>query len=309
MTIDLLTAFIIAAITALVVVLVMRSIAARQVAETRAASIAELAATKQDLKWVREDAERKAQALDSAQTLLDKADQPLRDTFQSLAAQALEGQPRRVPGPGEDVLRELSATDRRDIEARGPASRAGRARAGRGVRAAVRTGASRWDRPPTRCRARFARRRSAAAGAKCSFDGSSRSPACCSAATSTSSPALLVGQRPAAARPHRPPSRRQADRRRREGAARGVPRRPGVRRRRARGGARLQAHARQVRDHMDKLGSKAYWEQLADSPEMVVMFLPGETLFSAALQHDLTLIEHGLSRRCCWRAPSRSSPC
>ena len=60
---------------------------------------------------------------------------------------------------------------------------------------------------------------------------------------------------------------------------------------------RLQAHARQVRDHMDKLGSKGYWEALGDSPEMVVMFLPGETLFSAALQHDLTLIEHGLRQR------------
>ena len=59
----------------------MRSIAARQIAETRAASIAEIAAAKQDLKWVREDAERKAQALDSAQTLLDKADQRLRDSF------------------------------------------------------------------------------------------------------------------------------------------------------------------------------------------------------------------------------------
>jgi len=45
LTIDLLTAFIIAAVTALVVVLVMRSIAARHVAETRAASIAELAAS------------------------------------------------------------------------------------------------------------------------------------------------------------------------------------------------------------------------------------------------------------------------
>jgi DNA recombination protein RmuC len=52
---------------------------------------------------------------------------------------------------------------------------------------------------------------------------------------------------------------------------------------------RLQAHARQVRDHMDRLGSKAYWEALATSPEFVVMFLPGETLFSAALQHDVHL--------------------
>jgi DNA recombination protein RmuC len=60
---------------------------------------------------------------------------------------------------------------------------------------------------------------------------------------------------------------------------------------------KLVAHARQVRDHMDRLGSKAYWEQLGDSPEMVVMFLPGETLFSAALQHDLTLIEYGLQQK------------
>jgi DNA recombination protein RmuC len=58
--------------------------------------------------------------------------------------------------------------------------------------------------------------------------------------------------------------------------------------------SRMRAHARQVRDHMDKLGGKAYWEPLGDSPEMVVMFLPGETLFSAALQHDLELIEYGL---------------
>jgi DNA recombination protein RmuC len=68
-------------------------------------------------------------------------------------------------------------------------------------------------------------------------------------------------------------------------------------------GPKLQAHARQVRDHMDKLGSKAYWDQLGDSPEMVVMFLPGETLFSAALQHDLTLIEHGLKNRVLLASP------
>ncbi|MGE3403617.1 MAG: DNA recombination protein RmuC [Vicinamibacterales bacterium] len=67
--------------------------------------------------------------------------------------------------------------------------------------------------------------------------------------------------------------------------------------------ARLQAHARQVREHMDKLGSKAYWESLDDSPEMVVMFLPGETLFSAALQHDLGLIEHGLRQRVLLASP------
>ena len=67
--------------------------------------------------------------------------------------------------------------------------------------------------------------------------------------------------------------------------------------------SRLQSHARQVRDHMDRLGSKAYWDPLGNSPEMVVMFLPGETLFSAALQHDLTLIEHGLRQRVLLASP------
>ena len=67
--------------------------------------------------------------------------------------------------------------------------------------------------------------------------------------------------------------------------------------------ARLQAHARQVREHVDKLGSKSYWESLGNSPEMVVMFLPGETLFSAALQYDLTLIEHGLQQRVLLASP------
>jgi DNA recombination protein RmuC len=68
-------------------------------------------------------------------------------------------------------------------------------------------------------------------------------------------------------------------------------------------GAKLRAHARQVREHMDKLGGKAYWEPLDDSPEMVVMFLPGETLFSAALQYDLELIEHGLRQRVLLASP------
>src|SRR4030095_6933150 len=67
--------------------------------------------------------------------------------------------------------------------------------------------------------------------------------------------------------------------------------------------AKLQAHARQVRDHMDRLAAKAYWDQVGDSPELVVMFLPGETLFSAALQYDLTLIEHGLKNRVLLASP------
>lgn len=56
-------------------------------------------------------------------------------------------------------------------------------------------------------------------------------------------------------------------------------------------------HARQVRDHMQKLGSKAYWEQLESSPELVVMFLPGESFFQAALNEDVSLIEFGVEHK------------
>jgi DNA recombination protein RmuC len=59
----------------------------------------------------------------------------------------------------------------------------------------------------------------------------------------------------------------------------------------------MREHARQVRDHMTKLASKAYFEQCEATPEFVVMFLPGESFFSAALQHDPTLIEYGVGER------------
>jgi DNA recombination protein RmuC len=69
-------------------------------------------------------------------------------------------------------------------------------------------------------------------------------------------------------------------------------------------GSKLDAHARQVRDHMEKLASKSYWEPLDHSPEMVVLFLPGEMLFSAALQRDPGLIESGLQRRVLLASPT-----
>ncbi|MCC6848050.1 MAG: DNA recombination protein RmuC [Deltaproteobacteria bacterium] len=68
--------------------------------------------------------------------------------------------------------------------------------------------------------------------------------------------------------------------------------------------ARLKDHARQVRDHVTKLGAKAYWSQLATAPDFVVMFLPGETFFNAAVQHDPSLFEHAAARRVVLASPT-----
>jgi DNA recombination protein RmuC len=68
--------------------------------------------------------------------------------------------------------------------------------------------------------------------------------------------------------------------------------------------ALLQKHARQMRDHMEDLGRKAYWDNLAFTPEFVVLFIPGEVFFSVALQEDRELIEFGVERRVILASPT-----
>jgi DNA recombination protein RmuC len=60
--------------------------------------------------------------------------------------------------------------------------------------------------------------------------------------------------------------------------------------------AKLRDHARQVRDHVVKLGNKAYWAHFQPTPDLVIMFVPGEMLLSTALQYDPGLLEFSLGR-------------
>jgi DNA recombination protein RmuC len=61
--------------------------------------------------------------------------------------------------------------------------------------------------------------------------------------------------------------------------------------------ARLDAHARHLRQHVDQLSAKAYWTALSPAPEFVVLFIPGEAFLAPALEHDPALLEHALARK------------
>ena len=292
---------VVAVVVAAVATSLARSRARHEMAEARAEMAGALAAAQQDNKWLTEEVARQKQALGTTGALLDKADQKLRDTFQSLAAEALKdnraafldlaktsfaGFQQPIADTLKNVNLRLTEAERERVSAY--------ARLAEQVAAlgATTNTLSRALRTPA-VRGRWGemqlRRVVEIAGMlqRCDFD---EQPSL-AGDTGRLRPDLIV---------HLPGGKQivvdakaplEAFLDAQEATSDDV---------RA---SRLQAHARHVRDHMDKLGSKAYWEPLGDSPEMVVMFLPGEMLFSGALQHDLGLIEHGLRQRVLLASP------
>jgi DNA recombination protein RmuC len=281
LSMDILIPIIAAAVAAGIVVIVMRSTTARQLAEARAAAAAELAA--------------------SQQALLDKADQRMRETFQSIASQALNDNRRSFfdlaktsfeayRQPIADTLKRvdqrLGDVERERIESY---ARLSEQIVALGSSANMLVNALRTPAVRGRWGELQLRRVVEMAGMlqRCDFD---EQPGLFSE-NGRLRPDLIV---------HLPGSKQivvdakvPLEQFLEAQTATDEPSRV----------ARLQGHARQVRDHMDRLAAKAYWDQLGNSPEMVVMFLPGESLFSAALQHDLTLIEHGLQQRVLLASP------
>lgn len=67
---------------------------------------------------------------------------------------------------------------------------------------------------------------------------------------------------------------------------------------------KLKDHARQIRQHMTLLSRKSYWEELPHTPDFVILFLPSEAFFSAALENDQSLIEAGFEQNVILATPT-----
>jgi len=282
-------------------VLVTRSIAARHLAEARGAMASELAASQQDNKWLRDEIERHKVTLGSTQELVDKADARLREAFQSLAASALNDNRASFLDQAKasfEVYHQPIARTLKDVDTKlGEVERervAAYSRLAEQLRALDSTTGtlSRALRTPA-VRGRWGemqlRRVVEVAGMlqRCDFDEQQQ----LLTDNGRLRPDVII---------HLPGGKQIVVDAKTPLEAFLDAQECGDEESRA---VKLQAHARQVRDHMDKLGNKAYWEPLGDSPEMVVMFLPGETLFSTALQHDLGLIEYGWKQRVLLASP------
>ncbi|MGW0587993.1 DNA recombination protein RmuC [Streptosporangium sp. NPDC002607] len=61
--------------------------------------------------------------------------------------------------------------------------------------------------------------------------------------------------------------------------------------------ARLDSHSRHVREHVDRLASKTYWQAFSPAPEFMVLFIPGEAFLAPALERDPALLEYAMRRR------------
>lgn len=67
---------------------------------------------------------------------------------------------------------------------------------------------------------------------------------------------------------------------------------------------RRRAHSRHLREHVDRLAAKAYWERFEPAPEFVVMFVPADAFLDAALATEPTLLEHAFARNVVIATPS-----
>jgi DNA recombination protein RmuC len=313
-------ALLLATAAAAIAYVVARALAGRELAEARGAFAGELAAARQDNQWLRQELERQQASLGSTQALLDKADQNLRDAFRSLAADALNTNRGAFLDLARTAFEGLTKQSTAQMEARQQA-----------IDALVQPLSDTMKQVHERLGA-VEKERTA------SFAQLTEQISVLGTTTHTLSRALrtpsvrgrwgemqlrrvveLAGMLHRCDFEEQPGLWSDAGRQRPDLIVRlplgksivvdaKVPLEAFLDAQEATDEdvrtERLQAHSRRVREHMERLGSKAYWEAIdGESPEMVVMFLPGETLFSAALQYDLSLIEFGLKNRVLLASP------